>query len=254
MVPRLIGPLLFAAGLLAPWQAPAQSTAVPAEQSPVRFLVVADRESPLSSVVGGRIAHIYVNLGDSVKAGKLMVTLDCNDLEAKRASADAEFDAAQLRYEAKAKLQGLQSAAQLEVELAAADVNRTRSQVRIFASELAQCRFVAPFDGSVARVHVKEGQGVAPGTPVVDLVGTGTPKARLNVPSRWIGWLKPGSKLKAAIDETGATYTLTVSRISGRVDAVSQTIEIEAVFEGDTGKVLPGMSGRAWQDPANRPN
>ncbi|HXP00568.1 MAG TPA: efflux RND transporter periplasmic adaptor subunit [Luteibacter sp.] len=226
----------------------AQTAAAPAAsgaQAPVRFLVVAAQESPLSAVAGGRIARVYAQLGDTVTKGKLLVSLDCSDIEARRASADAEFKAAQLRYEAKAKLQGLDSAAALEVELTAADVNRTRSQERIFDAQLAQCRFVAPFDGRVARVHVKEGQGVAPGAPVIDLVGTGTPKARLNVPSSWIAWLKPGAHLDATVDETGASYLLTVSRLSGRVDAVSQTIEIEAEFEGDTSRVLPGMSGRA---------
>ena len=105
--------------------------------------------------------------------------------------------------------------------------------------------FFDGFDGRVARVHVKEGQGVGAGAPVVDLVGTGTPKARLNVPSNWISWLKPGAHLDATIDETGQRYQLTVTRLSGRVDAVSQTIEIEADFTGDTSRVLPGMSGRA---------
>ncbi|PWK81863.1 efflux RND transporter periplasmic adaptor subunit [Fulvimonas soli] len=229
-----------AAGQSAPPAAPPQATA------PVRFLVAANRESPLSAVVAGRVARIYVQLGDSVRAGKLLVSLDCGDLEAKRAAAAAEYDAAQLRYEAKAKLQGLQSAAALEVELAAADVNRTRSQIRVLDAQLAQCRFVAPFDGRVARVHVKEGQGVAAGEPVVDLVGSGVPKARLNVPSGWTGWLKIGSQLNATVDETGENYVLGVTHISGRVDAVSQTIEIEADFKGDASRVLPGMSGRAW--------
>lgn len=236
---------LFALVLAWTGTASAESAPKAASQAPVRFLVVAAQESPLSAVAGGRVARVYAQLGDTVAKGKVLVSLDCSDVEARRASADAEYKAAQLKYEAKAKLQGLDSAAALEVELTAADVNRTRSQERIFEAQLAQCRFVAPFDGRVARVHVKEGQGVAPGAPVIDLVGTGAPKARLNVPSNWIAWLKPGAHLDATIDETGASYRLTVTRLSGRVDAVSQTIEIEAEFEGDTSRVLPGMSGRA---------
>lgn len=237
---RLLGVALACIAL-----SPADAAPTTGTQAPVRFLVVAAQESPLSAVSGGRVARIYAQLGDTVAKGKVLVSLDCSDVEARRASADAEYKAAELKYEAKAKLQGLDSAAALEVELTAAEVNRTRSQARVFAAQLAQCRFVAPFDGRVARVYVKEGQGVAPGAPVIDLVGTGTPKARLNVPSNWIAWLKPGAHLDATVDETGAAYVLTVTQLSGRVDAVSQTIEIEAEFEGDTSRVLPGMSGRA---------
>ena len=96
--------------------------------APVRFLVMANQESPLSSVVAGRVSQVNVELGDTVKAGKLLVTLDCSELKARRDAADAEYSAAQIKYEAKAKLQGLHSAGALEVGLAAADVNRTRSQ------------------------------------------------------------------------------------------------------------------------------
>lgn len=213
--------------------------------SPVRFLVQANRESPLSSVVAGRIAKVNVQLGDKVAAGKVLATLDCSDLTARRAAAQAEYHGAQLRYEAKAKLQGLNSAAQLEVGLAAAEVNRTKGQMGIFDAQLAQCRFVAPFDSRVARVYVKEGQGVAAGGGVVDLVGSGTPKARLNVPSGWIVWLKPGVTLEATVGETGKKYPLTVTNISARVDAVSQTVEIEARFPDNVDGVLPGMSGQA---------
>ncbi|MGN6482238.1 efflux RND transporter periplasmic adaptor subunit [Luteibacter sp.] len=238
-------PAVLALGIVSSAAVGAPVAPAAGTQAPVRFLVVADQESPMSAAAPGRVARVYVQLGDSVAKGKVMVAFDCSDLTAKRDAADAEYKAAQLRYEAKAKLQGLQSAAALEVELTAADVNRTKGQLGIINAQIAQCRFVAPFDGRVARVHVKEGQGVGAGAPVVDLVGTGTPKARLNVPSNWISWLKPGAHLDATVDETGAHYQLTVTRLSGRVDAVSQTIEIEADFTGDTSQVLPGMSGRA---------
>ncbi|WP_435927612.1 efflux RND transporter periplasmic adaptor subunit [Dryocola sp. BD613] len=213
--------------------------------APVRFLVLANQESPLSSVVAGRVSQVNVELGDMVKAGKLLVALDCSELKARRGAADAEYNAAQIKYEAKAKLQGLNSAGALEVGLAAADVNRTRSQIKIFEAQLAQCRFTAPFDGRVARIYVKEGQGVGAGAQIIDLVSNGTRKARLNVPSSWITWLSPGARLDAVVGETGKHYPMNVTHISGRVDAVSQTIEIETQFADDAQDVLPGMSGRA---------
>ncbi|MGL4724799.1 MAG: efflux RND transporter periplasmic adaptor subunit [Scandinavium sp.] len=215
------------------------------DDNAVRFLVLANRESPLSSVVPGRIDKVNVQLGDTVKKGEQLAELDCSDLTARRAAAQAEYRAAQLRYEAKAKLQGLQSAAALEVGLAAADVNRTKGQMGIFDAQLAQCKFVAPFDGRVARIYVREGQGVSAGGQVIDLVASGTLKARLNVPSAWIVWLKTGSTLNALVAETGQHYPLTVTHISGRVDAVSQTIEIETTFSPEVKDLLPGMSGQA---------
>ncbi|PZQ69079.1 MAG: efflux RND transporter periplasmic adaptor subunit, partial [Variovorax paradoxus] len=176
---------------------------------------------------------------------------DCGEVQARRDAARAELEAARVQYEAKVKLQGLQSAAEVEVELAAANVNKAQSQIRVFDAQLAQCNFVAPFAGRVARVHVKVGQGVNPGAPVIDIVGSGPLKARVNVPSNWLAWLKPGERLPARVDETGEAVGLKVARISARVDAVSQTVEIEADIEGGGPSVLPGMSGQA-RAPAGR--
>lgn len=41
------------------------------------------------------------------------------------------------------------------------------------------------------------------------------------------------------VGETGKHYPMTVTHISGRVDAVSQTIEIEAEFGSDAGTYCP---------------
>jgi membrane fusion protein (multidrug efflux system) len=212
--------------------------------SPVRFLVAAGQESVLSAAVGGRVQRVAVGLGDSVKNGQALIAFDCAETRARRDAAKAEAEAARVQYEAKLKLQGLQSAAEVEVELAAANVNKAQSQVRIFDAQTSQCVIAAPFSGKVARVHVKVGQGVNPGAPVVELVGDGALKARMNVPSQWLAWLKVGEKLSGKVDETGSEVALKVTRIAGRVDAVSQTVEIESEFTGANAQILPGMSGQ----------
>lgn len=228
--------------------APLPAGSLPKARSPeneVRILVVADRESALSAPVPGRIATISVRLGDSVGSGQLVASFDCDEIIARRAAARAELKSARLQHEAKIKLQGLQSAAEVEVELAAANADKAEAQLRVFDAQLAQCRFTAPFRAKVARIHVKQGQSVAAGAPIMDLVASDSLRAKLNVPSRWLAWLKVGDHLDAEIDETGHQYKLRVSRFAARVDAVSQTVEVEADFEGKTADLLPGMSGLA---------
>jgi membrane fusion protein (multidrug efflux system) len=235
---------VFAQSMPAPAKAVSKASTSAASVAPVRFLVVASRESVLSASTAGRIARVPVGLGDSVRAGEVVASFDCAEIVARREAARAEHESARVQYEAKMKLQGLQSAAEVEVELAAAIVNKARSQIRIFDAQLVQCSFVASFAGKVARVHVKVGQGINPGAPVIELVGSGPPKARMNVPSSWLAWLKPGETLNGTVDETGGAATLKVTRIAGRVDAVSQTVEIETELVSAAGQVLPGMSGQ----------
>ena len=53
------------------------------------------------------------------------------------------------------------------------------------------------------------------------------------------------NSLEIEIDETGRAYQAVVSAINGRVDAASQSIEIEGMVRGAYPELLPGMSGNA---------
>jgi multidrug efflux pump subunit AcrA (membrane-fusion protein) len=103
----------------------------------------------------------------------------------------------------------------------------------------------APFAARIAKVYVKPFQTVAEGTPLFDLVSDGDLKIRLNVPSPWLARLKEDMPIQVRLLETGKTYPAHISAINARVDAVAQTIELEARFDEAHADVRPGMSGVA---------
>ena len=102
--------------------------------------MIASQESILSASTAGRVSRVPVGLGDNVRAGQVVASFDCAEMQARRDAARAEHEAARVQYEAKLKLQGLQSAAEVEVELAAANVNKAQSQIRIFDAQVAHRR------------------------------------------------------------------------------------------------------------------
>ncbi len=85
------------------------------------------------------------------------------------------------------------------------------------------------------------------------MVDNGKLKVKLNVPSNWLAWLKPGAPFAIQIDETGQAYAGRVVRMNGRVDTVSQSIEIEGEVVGNPAQLLPGMSGVARFAQAVKP-
>ena len=57
--------------------------------------------------------------------------------------------------------------------------------------------------------------------------------------------LKIGQRFDVDIDETGKTYPAKVTAINARVDAVAQTVELEARIDGRPPELLAGMTGIA---------
>lgn len=222
---------------------PADGPASPADS--VRVLLVADRETTLSSPVTARIKMLYVSIGVTFGAGQTLVSFDCEEPVARLRMANAELSGAVETHEAKIRMQGLEQASDVEVALAASAAAKARGQVELQKAQVAQCTIKAPWAGRVAKVHVRTHMSVTPGQPMVDLVKSGPLRLKLNAPSRLIGKVKTGTVFDIAIDETGKSYPARILAVNSRVDPVSQTIEIEAAVDKDYKDLLPGMSGVA---------
>lgn len=233
-------------------QAPQSSLPAPVTEDPnaIRVLLSPELETTLASQMVGRVVELQAGLGAPVKAGQPLVIFDCNEWDARLKMARAENSAARETLAVKQRLHKLQAAGDLEVSMARAEVHKTAAAIEVAQAQLAHCIVKAPFDGRVVKVHVKPHQGVNVGAPLVELVSDGPLKLRLNVPSRLLRRVQMAMPIEVDIIETGNSYVARVSAINARVDAVAQTIELEATLDDAVAELLPGMSGVARLPPS----
>lgn len=219
----------------------------PTDSSPnaIRVLLSAETETTLVAQVVGNVSELQAGLGAEVKKGQVIVRLNCAETQARLRMSQAESRAARETLGVKQRLQKLDAAGDMEVNLARAEVERTNAAIAVSKAQLDHCVVAAPFDGRMVKVHVKPFQGVSAGTPLVELVSEGPLKLRLNVPSRLIAQMQVGTSLTVTIHETGKTYPAHITAMNARVDAVAQTIELEAQLAESHPELLAGMSGVA---------
>lgn len=217
----------------------------------VRVLLIADRETTISSPVTARIKILHVSIGMPFGSGQTLVSFDCDEPVARLGMAKAELSGAIETHEAKIRMQGLEQASDVEVALAASAAAKAKAQVALQNAQVGQCSIKAPWAGRVAKVHVRSYMSVTPGLPMVDIVKNGPLRLKLNLPSKMISKVKAGTLFNVVIDETGKTYLAKVLAVNSRVDSVSQTIEIESTIAKAYEDLLPGMSGVALLQSLN---
>lgn len=211
----------------------------------IRVLLAADLETTLSSQMNGTLGELKASLGQQVAKNALLAQLNCEEAQARAKVAVAELAMARQNLDAKRNLRKLDAVGDLEVAMANTEVQKAEGARALAQAQSGYCQVQAPFAGRVAKVHVKPYQTVAAGTPLFDLVSDGALKVRLNVPSSLLPTLKPGLPLEVDILETGKTYGAHVSAINSRVDAVAQTVELEARLDAEYPDLIAGMSGTA---------
>lgn len=219
---------------------------VSAPDNPViRVLLAADLETTLSSEMNGTLGSLDLTLGQTVAKGAELATFNCREATARARVAAAELTMARQNHAAKINLRKLNAVGDLEVAVAATEVQKAEGTQSMSQAQTGYCHVRAPFAGRIAKVYVKPYQTVAAGAALVDLVSDGALKVRLNVPSRLLPRLRQGLPLQVNITETGKLYPATVSAINARVDAVAQTVELEAHLDTSYPELVAGMSGTA---------
>lgn len=190
--------------------------------------VRATRRAELSFVVAGLVSNVLVEVGDVVRQGQVLASLDDKPLRAQLAAATAEVQRTQAQLsESLRRVERMRAAQQadaasatewgaVQVELAGAQAaaNAAQAQREQAAWSLEQSRLRSPMDGVVALRTLERGQATGPGAPVLSIDGGGR-ELVIHVPGNL--QFKPGESV--TLHGVDATLKSRVLRSAARLDA-----------------------------------
>lgn len=216
--------------------------------------VVTANRSRISARIEARIESIPVQVGQTVREGRTLVTLDCSDHELVRQRAEAELQSAEARLQrARQQLSRSESLArdtllskdlleqrQTESEAAAADRRRARVALEQARLAVTRCRIESPFDGAVTERLASRGELARPGTPLLEVVDLKSIEVSAQVFPAERGRLENSPRLSFRFLDRD--YPLRILRASPVIDTVSRTLEVRLAFRAQPAPV--GASGR----------
>ena len=233
--------VLLSASVIAHAEEPDQPQLTP--QMRIRGLVVPLKHARLSSRLQATIDQIGPETGEAFKAGQVLVRFDCAAYRAELDRVGAESDAAIVSLAVRRELNSKGATSRLQVQLAEAELRKTKAQVAVAAKQVTDCDIVAPFDGRVVERIANAHETVGARDPLIEIVSDHELELRAFVPSQALRSIGAGTLVQLTVDETGELVEARVIAIGARIDNVSQLIEMRAAFTGDVSKLIPGMSG-----------
>jgi RND family efflux transporter MFP subunit len=222
----------------------------------------AEQSASLGFKVGGKIGALKVKVGDQVKAGSLLATLDSTEAGAQAAAASAQVRAAEaqlaLAQDSERRTQamvqsgsfaeasGVQSSQQRALALAQLDA--AKAQASLSRVSLGNHTLSAPFAGTVTRVPDGIGEVVGPGTPLFEIVNTKVLKLATTVSEHDANLLIPGAPVELVLENGKATGR--VSAVLGTIDQKTRRVPVEASFD-NPGFLRAGAFVQAHVDAKN---
>ncbi len=196
-------------------------------------------ESQLAFQVAGKIAARYVNVGDTVRAGQVLLELDPKDVAQSVAATTAQLASARASYKLAADnaarysslyAQGAVSEAirdqyATQLEAASAALRQAQSQANVSSNQLGYTQLVSDTDGVVTALSGEVGQVVGAGAPIATVVRSGQREVQINVPEG--AALKIGQKASISFWALpGVTASGYVREIASMADPVTRTYKV----------------------------
>ncbi len=208
---------------------------------------------------GGYLTAWHKTIGERVRKGELLATIEAPEQDQELAQARATRDQVKARVEltrdtlkrwehlssldsvAKQDLDEKRSAAtQARADLAAVDANvRRLEQLKSFR------RILSPLDGVVTRRSVEVGDLIAAnGKELFALAQTDPLRLTLWIPQVYASEITEGQEVTLRIPESpGRKLTAKVAHAAGALDPVTRTRQVELALPNPDGKLLPGTYG-----------
>lgn len=217
--------------------------------------VQASNSADLSTRMMGYVNKVHVNVGDNVRKGQLLVSINNTDLQAKRAQvnasiteATAAFNNAQKDYTRFNNLFAENSASQKEVdditanfEMAKARLEASKQMKNEISAQFAYSNITAPFSGTVTSKNIEAGDMANPGVPLISIETPGSFEVMAMVPETEISQIKKDIEVAVLVKAMNKTLKGKVTEVSTSAKNTGGQYLVKIALDKTETNILSGM-------------
>jgi len=217
--------------------------------------IEASNNASLSTRMMGFVKKIYVNIGDEVKKGQLLISINNSDLQAKLAQVNASitkakagFSVAEKDYNRFKNLFEDNSASQKEMddmtsnyEMAKARLEAAQQMKNEVNAQFAYVNIRAPFKGVITQKLIKEGDMANPGVPLLSIENPSNFEVITSVNENEIPQIKKDIPVTITVKSSGKTLKGKVSEISRSAQNTGGQYQVKINLSETKVNIMSGM-------------
>ncbi len=214
-------------------------------------------EAVIYARTSGYIAAWHKGIGDYVKQGELLATIDTPEQEHQLAQARAELEQIAARTQlAKTTLARWETLGKNQSAISQQDLDEKRSALRQSEADLnaAQANVkrlenldnfrhvVAPFSGIITRRSIEVGDYISLGNKeLFALTQTDPLRSSIWIPQAYADELKTGTEISINLrEQQGRKLNARIERIAGGIDPNTRSRQVDLILSNPDASLLPG--------------
>ena len=196
----------------------------------------------LSFATGGTIKQLRVKVGDRVRRGQLIASVDPTSVKNSFDMAHATRLQAEDAFKRMKQLHDKGSLPDIKWVEAQSQLQQAVSAENIARKSLSDCNLYAPMDGVISEKNAEAGQNVAPGMPIAKLVTTRVLNVKISVPESEMAGIHVRQRAKIQVQAlNGRWFSGYVIEKGVIADPITRSYSVKIRVEGASDGLLPGM-------------
>jgi len=205
--------------------------------------IEASQTIPLSFQSTGTVEKIYVEVGDFVKKGQIIASVDKSDMQNIYNVTLAKYQQAKDAYDRLKSVHDQGSLPEIKWVEMESNMEQAKSSLELSKNNLEKCDMKAPVDGIVGSRNIEPGQSaIGSSLSPIELVKIETVNIKISAPENEISKIKKGQKAILSVSALdGKTFEGTITNISPVADFISRTYAVKISVNNTNLELKPGM-------------
>ncbi len=192
--------------------------------------VDADESVMATAKMPGALRRVYIKNGDVVRQGQLIAEIDDVVMQKGLAEIEGQLKVAEDIYNRQKGLWDQKIGTEVAFIQAKNGKESLERSIETMRENMGMTKIYAPTNGTVDMVVLRQGQAIAPGVPLCNIVNLSRLKIKGNVTEAYAAKVRRGDKVQVMFPDLNKEITTTVTYVSKTIDPMTRTFSVECAL------------------------
>ena len=203
--------------------------------------VQAETTIKVSSETGGRLTMFNLSEGDYVKKGQLIAKVDMEGVNKQIAELQTRLSLARDVFTRQKSLWDQNIGSEIQFLQTKNNVEALEKSIETVSFQLTKANVYSPASGMVNMTFTDNGEVIAPGMPLFDILNLGEIKIVSDVPEIYLTSIRKGETVKIKIPALGEERSGQITLIGTAVNPNNRTFKVEIKLSNAGKKLIPNL-------------